>query len=162
MLEAGQAAKRPLIRKAEEKDVREITRLLNSYAAEQLLLPRTEEDVMKYLGNFIIAETESETFMGCAALRNFGDNLYEVRSLAVKKDFSGKGLGSELVEFLISKLTDSGRPVRVFALTYRAAIFKRLGFHTVSKDLFPQKIWSDCSVCPKMDCCDEEAVMLEI
>ena len=153
---------RPRIRKAEEQDAREIAGLLNSYAADQLLLPRTEEDVMKYLGNFIVAETESGVFAGCAALRDFGDSLYEVRSLAVRKEFAGKGLGTELVGFLVDRLRNSGKPSRIFALTYRAAIFKRLGFHTVSKDLFPQKIWSDCSVCPKKDCCDEEAVMREL
>ena len=161
MTEAGQM-QRPRIRKATETDARQIAGLLNSYAAEQLLLPRTEEDVMKYLGNFIVAETETGEFAGCAALRDFGDSLYEVRSLAVGKEFSGKGLGSELVSSLVEKLKKGGKHSRIFALTYRAAIFKRLGFHTVTKDLFPQKIWSDCSICPHKDHCDEEAVMLEI
>jgi len=153
---------RPLIRKAVESDARHIAGLLNNYAAEQLLLPRSEEDIMKYLGNFVVAEMESGVFAGCAALRDFGDGLYEVRSLAVKKEFAGKRIGSKLVSFLVERLEKNGKSSRVFALTYRAAIFKRLGFHTVSKDLFPQKIWSDCSVCPKKDHCDEEAVMLVI
>ena len=58
--------------------------------------------------------------------------------------------------------TEELRPARVFALTYRANFFCRLGFRIVSKELFPQKIWSDCSVCPKKDRCDETAVLMEL
>jgi len=162
MTQEGHKEFRHLIRKAVETDARQIAGLLNIYAADQLLLPRSEEDILKYLANFVVAETDTGEFIGCAALRNFGDGLYEVRSLAVKKEFAGHGLGSKLVSFLVQRLRETHTTARVFALTNRAAIFKRLGFHTVTKDLFPQKIWSDCAVCPKKDHCDEEAVMLEI
>ncbi len=50
---------------------------------------------------------------------------------------------------------------RVFALTLRSNFFIRLGFQLVSKERFPEKIWNDCDNCPKQDCCDEDAVLLE-
>lgn len=148
------------IRPAEEKDIEQITDLLNSYAKDQLLLPRTYEDVRKRLSNFIIAEANGK-FAGCVAVRDFGENLFEVRSLAVKREYEGQGIGSKLVGFSVENLKAHHAPCRIFALTYRSRLFTRMGFSPVSKDLFPQKIWSDCAVCAKKDCCDEEAVLLE-
>jgi amino-acid N-acetyltransferase len=148
-----------IIRPAEKKDVGPITELLNIYAKEQLLLPRTSEDVLMRLSNFNVAETNNE-FAGCVAVRDFGENLFEVRSLAVRKKYEGQGIGSKLVAGAVESLKQK-TPCRIFALTYRSQLFIRLGFSMVSKDLFPQKIWSDCAVCAKKDCCDEEAVLLE-
>jgi amino-acid N-acetyltransferase len=51
---------------------------------------------------------------------------------------------------------------RIFALTYRADFFKKLGFVEVDKDVLPQKIWADCIHCPKYPDCDETAVLLEL
>jgi amino-acid N-acetyltransferase len=125
------------------------------------LLPRTAENILKHISNFIVAEYRG-CFIGTVALRDFGDSLYEIRSLAVKPGFEGGGTGSKLVESLLQGLKKADVHGRVFALTYRTAFFMRMGFKKVSKELFPQKIWSDCAACPKKDCCDEEAVMLEI
>jgi amino-acid N-acetyltransferase len=147
------------IRPAEDKHVELITELLNTYAKEHLLLPRTREDVQKRLSNFIVAEINGD-FAGCMAVRDFGDNLYEVRSLAVKRKYEGNGIGTKLVSSAVENLKNQA-PCRIFALTYRSKLFIRMGFSLVSKDLFPQKIWSDCAVCAKKDCCDEEAVLME-
>ena len=150
-----------LVRPAAESDVGPICDLLNEYAARQLLLKRTPEDVLEKLKNFRVGEINGE-FACCLALRDFGDDLYEVRSLAVCEKYNNRGMGSQLVSGAVEQLRQLGRPVRVFALTYRANFFCRLGFRIVSKELFPQKIWSDCSVCPKKDCCDETAVLMEL
>lgn len=150
-----------IVRPAVESDVDAICGLLAEYAAKKLLLKRDREDVLGKLKNFRVGTVDGE-FACCVALRDFGDDLYEVRSLAVREQFNNLGYGSRLVAGAVEPLRDLGRPVRVFALTYRAAFFCRLGFQVVSKDMFPQKIWSDCAVCPRKDCCDETAVLLEI
>jgi len=149
-----------IIRKATKEDVSKIAELLNEYAIGQLLLPRSPEDILKYLPNFIVAE-QGGVFAGCAAERNFGEGLHEIRSLAVDTEFTGKGIGSKLIKSAVSELREKDG-ARVFALTYRTNLFMRAGFYLVKKELFPQKIWSDCVICPKKDCCDEYAVMLEI
>ena len=150
------------VRPAVEADVDHIRDLLAEYAQAQLLLGRTREDILEKLKNFRVGEVDG-MFACCLALRDFGDNLYEVRSLAVKKEFNNRGYGSVLVSGAIEHLRSAGlTPARVFALTYRADFFCRLGFRIVSKELFPQKIWSDCSVCPKKEKCDETAVLLEV
>lgn len=150
-----------VVRPAEVSDVDNILELLDEYAAQKLLLKRSREDLLEKLKNFRVGELDGE-FACCLALRDFGDNLYEIRSLAVRKKFNNRGCGSLLVSGAVEQLRRLGRPVRVFALTYRAHFFCRLGFQIVSKELFPQKIWSDCAVCAKKDCCDETAVLMEI
>ena len=150
-----------VVRPAIEADVDNICELLNEYAQEKLLLKRTREDILEKLKNFRVGETDGQ-FAGCLALRDFGDDLYEIRSLAVCRKYNNRGFGSILVSGAAADLRKLNRPVRVFALTYRADFFCRIGFRIVSKDLFPQKIWSDCAVCAKKDCCDETAVLMEI
>jgi amino-acid N-acetyltransferase len=152
------------LRKANESDVMNIHDLLAVYAREKLLLPRTPEDLRERIANFSILELDGK-FAGCVALRNYGNGLFEVRSLAVCKDMLGKGAGTAMVSALLENLKVERKdelPLRVFALTYRDNFFHQLGFHTVDKEMFPQKIWSDCSICPKKNCCDEIAVLIEV
>ncbi|MDD3117905.1 MAG: GNAT family N-acetyltransferase [Victivallales bacterium] len=148
------------IRAALESDIMAIHDLLAEYARRQLLLGRTPEDLHYHRGNFVVAE-EDGVVIGCGALRDFGSNLYEVRSLAVAPTHVGKRIGSQLVTQLVERAR-SQRPCRVFALTYHPQLFIRLGFHRVSKELFPPKIWCDCNRCPKKDHCDEDAILMEI
>ena len=67
-----------------------------------------------------------------------------------------------MVKSFLKGLEESGEAARVFTLTYQDVFFSRLGFQVVEKDLFPQKIWSDCWICPKKDCCDEIAMLLDL
>lgn len=150
-----------VVRKAVPEDADDICRILNVYADEHLLLRRTREDILEKIGNFRVGLLDGR-FGCCLALRDYGDDLYEIRSLAVSKEFVNCGIGSELVSGAVEDMRKLGKAVRLFALTYRANFFCRLGFHVVDKTMFPQKIWSDCAVCAKKDCCDETAVLLEL
>lgn len=149
-----------IVRMAEEKDVAQIQKLLEIYAREQIILPRTAEDITENLERFIVADLNGE-IKGCVAIRDFGNDLLEVRSLAVQPDSFGKGIGRQLINKLISVLEQERRSFRLFALTYKTDFFIKLGFQRVSMDMFPEKIWSDCVKCPKKEHCDEEAVLLE-
>jgi len=51
---------------------------------------------------------------------------------------------------------------RVFTLTYQEGFFQRLGFHVVSKETLPHKIWGDCLNCPKFPNCDEIAMITDL
>ncbi len=167
-----------LVRRATENDIPEIVRLVNFFAGRGVMLPRDAEDIKKYLGNFCVAVlpcsvsdvaggsadmSEGEAKLaGCAAARDFGGGLYEVRSLAVDESCHRKGVGRKLVSFLEKRLKEEKLGTRLFALTVRPDFFTRLGFKTVDKSLFPEKIWSDCVNCPKRECCDEVAVLKEL
>lgn len=150
-----------IIHGAAVNDINTIYRLLSFYAEKRLLLQRTREDIKDHLSEFHIAVQDGKT-VGCYALHDFGNNLYEIRSLAVAPEYVNLGIGTALIKSAIAKLKDPDQGCRLFALTYRPALFIKLGFRPVTKDLFPEKIWSDCVNCSKQNDCDENAVLMEI
>ncbi len=148
------------IEKARHEDAYKIPELLAPWVEKQIVLPRTTEDILQHLENFLVARFAG-ALVGVVALRDFGEGLNEVRSLAVASGFENVGLGSALVRAAID-LAKKRQASRIFALTMRPRLFQRMGFEIVDKELFPQKVWLDCSKCPKRECCDEFAVSLEL
>ena len=148
------------VRGAEKQDISGIHELLSIYAEQQIVLPRSKKDIEEYLGNFVVALWDGN-LCGCCAVRDFDNDLLEVRSLVVIPGLEGKGIGRAMVEAVIAGLKLTREHFCLFALTYQAMFFQRLGFHLVVKEMFPQKIWSDCVNCPKKDNCDELAVVFQ-
>lgn len=148
------------IRAAALKDVDAIFELLELYTGQGTVLRRSKEDIAFFIGNFVVAEYENRV-CACAALRDFGGNLLELRSVVVSPELQGKGVGKKLVSFLIGVLRAERPHWRLFTLTTTPAFFKTLGFAESCKEAFPEKIWSDCSKCPKFHCCDEIALVME-
>ena len=152
-----------IIRPARFEDAPAIYALLATFSTEGKLLPRPVADIQARIANFLVAELDGSV-AACGALRDFGNNLNEIRSLAVRRDLAGQGIGSRLVKALLEKAMErtGGGHGHVFALTYRVAFFQRIGFRVIDKYTFPPKIWSDCCVCPKKDHCDETAVVIDV
>ena len=148
------------IRPAQPDDVDAIFELLELYTASGIVLKRSKEDISGYLANFIVAVVNGSV-CGCCAARDFGHDLLEVRSLVVSPVCQGKGVGRKLVSSIIDRLNKERSVWRLFTLTLQVDFFKSLGFSVVEKEIFPEKIWSDCSKCPKFNCCDETALVLE-
>ncbi len=148
------------IRPAEAEDIAGIHAFLQPFAAQQQILPRTEEDIRRCLANFRLALSSTGRIVGTVALRDFEEGLQEIRSLAVASEVANHGLGSRLVE--AAKLFSLERKARrVFTLTTHPALFQRLGFAIVSMETFPQKVQFDCLACPKRQACDETALLWE-
>lgn len=148
------------VRSASADDVPDILRLLQHYSAMGDLLPRSKEDVQKNLHYFRVIEHQDHV-IACGSLEHFTPELAEVRSLMVDEKYKGEGLGKLIVEKLI-ELANDGQTERVMALTYVPQFFHKLGFETVSKEIFPEKIWGICVNCYKFHNCDEIAVLLRI
>ena len=138
------------------EDLLPIYELLTEPARQGLILPRSKQNVKDNLHTFQVAEIDHRV-IGCVSLRDFGNGLFEIRSLVVADQYGGRGLGSTLAREAIQKAANQGA-VTVFALTYRPHLFERLGFSIVPKSHFPQKVWEDCRKCPHRDRCDEIAV----
>ena len=115
-----------IVRSAESADVAAIKKLLDIYAARKIVLPRSAEDILFYLRNFVVC-VDGERVCGCAAARDFGNNLFEVRSLVVDPDYQRRGIGRFMVQFIIDKLKKEFSSFKLFALTYQAEFFRRLG-----------------------------------
>lgn len=147
------------VRKAQEADIPAIHALLEHYAGQGIVLRRSQQDIRNFLRNFFVAESDGE-IRGCAALRDFGNNLLEVRSLVVSPEHQGQGIGRALVGSIVRDVNSKRRQWRIFTLTGQPEFFSKQGFRTVSRTLFPEKIWSDCRNCPKNTCCDEIALMV--
>ncbi|MBW1798741.1 MAG: N-acetyltransferase [Deltaproteobacteria bacterium] len=151
------------IRKAVISDIEAIHRLLNHYADEGLLLPRSLSELYDHLRDFVVLEENDpdHRVLGVCGLRICWDDLAEIKSLAVVQHMHGEGMGTRLVETCIREARSLGLK-RVFTLTYVPAFFRKLGFGDVEKSVLPHKIWADCLNCPKFPNCDETALMIEL
>lgn len=147
------------IRSAKLADAPAITELINHFAKQGLMLPKSLVQVYEHLREFLVAEEEDGTIVGCGALRLMWHDLAEIRSLAIAERAQGKGIGRRIVEQLIEEARTMGL-ARLFVLTYQEEFFRRVGFEVVAKQYFPQKTWADCRACPKRHACDEIAMIL--
>lgn len=147
----------PAVRPATTGDVEAILALLADYARMGNLLPRSRAEVIAGIEWFRVAESAGNV-VACGALEIFTPDLAEIRSLVVAEDFKGTGTGRLVVERLIDDARGRGHR-RLMALTYSPGFFHRLGFETVSKEMFPEKVWGICVSCYKFHRCDEIAVL---
>lgn len=146
-----------LIRPATTADAPTLSRLITTPANRGLVLPRDTAEICGVIASFQVA-VKGRDVIGCVSVRDFGQGLFEVRSLVVAPDCMGHGLGSRLVAGAWEEAVAQGA-LSVFTLTYRPHVFERLGFVRVDKARFPQKVWLDCVKCAKRDHCDEIALL---
>jgi amino-acid N-acetyltransferase len=148
------------VRNARLSDAADISRITAGYAGQGIMLKRPVENIIEDIRNFFVAEYQGRV-IGCCAIAFYTVKLAEIRSLAVLDEFRGKGIGRLLVEKAEAVLTEEG--VReVFVLTLNPGFFSRMGYKEIEKEYFPQKIWRDCTNCPKLMACDEIAMVRKL
>ncbi len=145
------------LRKAKIKDVNEIQKVINTFAASGEMLPRALNELYENIRDFWVVE-ENKRVVGCAALHISWDDLAEIKSLAVIKNKQRKGLGKELVLTCIDEAKELGAK-KVFVLTYNPEFFKALGFKKFDHSQLPHKIWAECINCCKFPNCQEVALL---
>ncbi len=146
------------IRRATLDDAQTISSLITEHEFSDLLLPRSLENIRRNINNFFVADFKGDV-VGCVAYKIFPGELYEIRTLVVSAECCGGGIASCLVNFIIGSIEEL-KADRIFTLTLRPALFERIGFKKVSKHLFPEKVWEDCSTCRKKFECEEIALVL--
>ncbi len=145
------------IRKASLTDIPALLELINAYAANGIMLPRTEFEMAENIRDFLVA-FDSGRLVGCGALHFYTAASGEVRSLAVDPAVKTKGIGRALVESLEEEAR-AQELYSIFAFTYVPGFFAKLGFEEVDRGELPLKAWKDCLRCPKFQACDEIAVL---
>ncbi len=126
-----------------------------------IILFRSSDEMATNIRSYILAKNGSE-IIGFGALHFHADNLAEIRSLVVKEDFRGQGVGKGIIQNLLKEGKEMGLN-EVFTLTYQRSFFEALGFHEISKEkLPPHKIWADCIKCKHFPVCDEIALIKTI
>ena len=155
-----------VLRRAQVADVPGIAGVMAPYVVEGSLLPRPVSELYQCVREFHVVERVSEngqapTIVACAALRLLWRDLGEVRSLAVRPDAHGKGLGAALVDAVVADARALGLP-RIIALTREVGFFQHSGFNAQRRESIPRKVWTDCVRCPKRHACDEVAMTLDL
>ena len=149
-----------VLRRARLDDVPGIAGVMAAYVAQGVLLPRPVSELYQCVREFHVVEDEGE-IVACAALRVLWKDMGEVRSLAVRPDRHGRGLGVRLVEAVVGDARAVGVP-RIIALTREVPFFERCGFVVEKRESLPRKVWTDCVRCPKRHACDEVAVIMDL
>lgn len=145
------------VRKASMRDIPNMLALINSYAANGTMLPRTEFEMSENIRDFSVAY-DAGLLVGCGALHFYTPTSAEVRSLAVLPAIKQHGIGRALVEALEAEAQENDLH-SIFAFTYVPQFFTKLGFAEVERGELPLKAWKDCLRCPKFQNCDEIAVL---
>ena len=96
--------------------------------------------------------------------RGFGEDqslVAELRSLAVRDDYRGHGLGIQLIEAAKSEARRRGfRYLYSLVNDHALRLFERGGFHRSTRT--PQKLLIDCVSCPLLERCVEVPVVADL
>lgn len=149
-----------MLRKATIDDVEKIYKLINEFAAKDVMLPRSLSELYENIRDFFVFIQDNQ-FVGCSALHIFWKDLAEIKSLAVMESFQGKGVGKKLANACIREARKLGI-AKMFVLTYVPEFFEKCGFRRVEKETLPHKIWSECVKCHKFPDCGEIPLIYEL
>lgn len=147
-------------RKAKISDVEYIHQLITYYADRGLMLARPRTMLYEFIRDFAVV-VEKDRIIAAGALHILWDEMAEIRALAVAPEYTGQGVGRNMVEYFLKEALELGMP-RVFTLTYQQNFFEKCGFSVIGKDSLPHKVWKECIDCPKFPNCEEIALVKEL
>ena len=107
---------------------------------------------------FVIIVSGEGAVLACGELAPLGASVAEVRSLVVREDARGGGLGHVLVDEL-RRRARAGRYRTLCAFTHDPRFFVRFGFSIVPHTWLPEKVAADCWSCQHFRACAQYAVV---
>lgn len=154
-----------LLRKAKNSDVNQIRALINEMAARTdsdykhgHMLPRSLTELYEHIRDYTVLVDDDDAVQGCCALQSTWDGLAELKALAVNDSCQGHGYGRQLVQAVLQESDALGIEC-VFTLTNKMDFFTKADFVPIDMRELPQRVWSECTSCPKfMVACDEVAM----
>ncbi|OKY26858.1 MULTISPECIES: argininosuccinate lyase [Thalassotalea] len=144
------------VRRARMPDVDAIFKLVNDWAEKGEILPRSRDNIIHDIQNFVVAELEGEV-VGCASLYIYQTGLAEIRSVVVDKEHHNLGQGQALVQYLL-EFAHQIELEKVIVLTYIPTYFNQLGFALIDKASLADNIIEDSQPGPDKDPADEVAM----
>ena len=148
-------------RKAQPSDVPSIHRLIQEGCKYGFILPRSLSEIYEKIRDFWVGEDGKGEIIAVCGFHPVWEDLAEIRSLVVKREFQGKGWGKELIHKGEDDLKRLGVK-RIFVLTAIPEYFEKLGYRKIPKEKLPHKVWKDCLNCPYFPDCREEALIKEM
>ena len=120
------------VRPATVLDVRAIAAMrIPNEGSGRKLLKLELVSLFEKVPEFLVAVNEAGEIVGAGALHVMWEDLGEVRSLIVRDDQRGKGVGHLIVDALLERAKSLGI-ARVFCLTFETDFFAKHGFAEIS------------------------------
>ena len=119
------------VRPARTSDVNAILAIRQPLEGSAVLLGHEKVSFYEAVPEFLVAVDDTDAVIGAGALHVMWQDLAEVRSMVVAEEARGSGVGSAVLESLISKARDLGI-TRVFCLTFETGFFSKFGFEEIS------------------------------
>ena len=145
-------------RKAILPDAQAVHELIAMYTESGALLPRSLPELCENIRDFAVAEDGDGRIIACGALHLYGPHLAEVRSIAVHPEARGQHAGLQVVKALLLE-AKRHHVAGVCLFTRIPDYFAKLGFVMADLGDLPDKIYKDCLKCPKLNACDEVAMV---
>ncbi len=157
------------IEQAQEQDAPILAELVNYHASRNVMLYRDEQSILDSLDRWVVAVSYADPFtksgrrvIGGASLMHLTAELAELRSLVIAADSQGQGLGQSFGPRKSPRRAGSLGISSLCALTLVPGFFTQLDFRRVSMENISPKVWVDCVHCPKNQCCDEYAMIMDL
>lgn len=120
------------VRPATASDVRAISGLRKpNEGSGRKLLKLELVSLFEKVPEFLVAVNDAGEVVGAGAIHVMWEDLAEVRSLIVRDDLRGKGVGHLLVSSLLER-AKALNVSRVFCLTFETEFFAKHGFEEIS------------------------------
>ena len=130
-----------VVRRARTPDVRAIRSLVEPMARSRRIVSKDAVAYYEAVHEFRVVEVDREV-VGCGALHVMWEDLAEVRTVAVRPEFKGRGLGSALLNALLQDARDLGVQ-RVFCLTFETGFFGGHGFQPIDGQAVEPQVYAE-------------------
>ncbi|MDW7731399.1 MAG: GNAT family N-acetyltransferase [Methanolobus sp.] len=107
------------------------------------------------VNSFAVAETNGK-IIAAGAISN--DSFLEIHSIAVHPNYRGKGIGTSLVRYLLTRIPTGSS---VYVRTTSPVFFEKAGFVKMDPSK-KAKIWDDCAGCDRLNTCKQSVMCLEL
>jgi len=144
------------VRRAKMSDVDSIFSLTAFWAEKGEILPRTRDNIIHDIQNFVVAELDGKV-VGCASLYIYQTGLAEIRSVVIEENAQKQGQGEALVQYLL-EFAHQMELEQIIVLTYIPQYFEHLGFNLIDKNSLAENIIEDSEPSPHKDPADEVAM----
>ena len=144
------------VRRARMSDVDSIFELTTFWADKGEILPRTRDNIIHDIQNFVVAELDGNV-VGTASLYIYQTGLAEIRSVVVEDSAQKQGQGEALVQYLL-EFAHQMELEQIIVLTYIPQYFEQLGFNLIDKGSLAENIIEDSEPSPHKDPADEVAM----
>lgn len=131
------------VRPALPADVRAVRRLVEPYATERILLAKEMVGYYEAVQEFVVADGGPDHgVIGCGALHVMWEDVAEIRTLAVDRAWTGRGVGNALVTELVGRARAMGLR-RLFCLTFEVRFFARHGFQEIQGTPVSHEVYAE-------------------